>query len=101
MHLYEGRAAAAQIVGVSLVAYGLYRFSGTLWIPIVAHAVFDMLQIRLALAVLGPDAGGGANSEDGGGDPAPSSSAGPVQFLAQPDAELRRVLFDGGSTEAR
>ncbi|MDA1265257.1 MAG: CPBP family intramembrane metalloprotease [Planctomycetota bacterium] len=87
LHMYEGPKAAGQIVGIALVFGGLYLASGSLWIPMVAHAVLDMLQVRSAMALLGP--GPGANAmgagELEGASPA-EGSAGPLQLSGQPDA---------------
>ena len=57
VHLYEGRSAAARIAVLAAISCGLYLGSGSLWIPIVVHAVFDMLQVRLALVGLEPPTG--------------------------------------------
>lgn len=58
-HLYEGRSAAARVAGLALVAAVLYRLSGSLWIPMVLHAVFDVLQVRMILVARegSPEAG--------------------------------------------
>ena len=52
VHLYEGRAAAARIVLVAILAGVLYLTSGSLWIPMVLHALFDLVQLELARTLL-------------------------------------------------
>lgn len=58
-HLYQGLRAAAQVVGIGIVAALLFLLSGSLWIPMVLHALLDLCQFALARAVLdsGPDPG--------------------------------------------
>ncbi len=52
VHLYEGPSNAARVAAAALVAAALYLLSGSLWIPMALHAVFDMLQVRQVTAAL-------------------------------------------------
>ncbi len=51
-HLYEGVLAALVVVLLAVIAGGLYLASGSLWIPMVMHAAFDMVQLRMLSAAL-------------------------------------------------
>lgn len=51
-HLYQGGKAAAQIAGIGVVAAILYLLSGSLWIPIVLHALLDLHQLAIVRAAL-------------------------------------------------
>lgn len=51
-HAYQGRAHVPTIVLVGGVFAGLYLLTGSLWLPIVLHAVLDAAQGRAAYRVL-------------------------------------------------
>lgn len=46
-HSYQGLAGFAKTAGVGLVLGGLYWLSGSLWVPMILHASFDLLQGRM------------------------------------------------------
>ena len=43
-HSYQGPAGMARVSLVGLALAGLYLLSGSLWLPIVAHAILDLAQ---------------------------------------------------------
>ena len=51
-HLYQGVKGAAQVAVIGAVAALLYLLSGSLWIPMVLHAVVDIIQLGMARTVL-------------------------------------------------
>jgi membrane protease YdiL (CAAX protease family) len=56
-HSYQGAAQVPQVIAVGAVFTALYLLTGSVWVPIVLHAVFDILQGRLAYDVLNHPAG--------------------------------------------
>ena len=59
-HLYQGPKAAAQIALVGVAAALLYLLSGSLWIPMLLHALLDLSQLALVREVLGGEPPAGA-----------------------------------------
>lgn len=57
VHLYEGKEAAGRIVILSVITFGLYLGTGSLWIPMVAHTALDMLQVRMLTTVFDESSG--------------------------------------------
>lgn len=55
-HLYQGRQQAVKIIFVGLVFVLFYVGTGTLWIPMAAHALLDAAQGRLAYRLMSSDA---------------------------------------------
>ncbi|MBX2797131.1 MAG: CPBP family intramembrane metalloprotease [Myxococcales bacterium] len=43
VHLYQGPAKALQIVGIGVWMGSLYLLTGALWLPMLTHAVLDLL----------------------------------------------------------
>lgn len=46
-HSYQGLAGMAQVLIAGLAFGGLYLLTGSIWVPIVAHALLDILQGRV------------------------------------------------------
>ncbi|NNF02926.1 MAG: CPBP family intramembrane metalloprotease [Rhodothermales bacterium] len=46
-HTYQGISGMIQVFLVGLAFGGLYLLTGTIWIPIIAHAMLDILQGRV------------------------------------------------------
>lgn len=51
-HSYQGLANVPRIVMVGAVFSGLYLLTGSLWMPILAHAALDLLQGRMVSQAL-------------------------------------------------
>ena len=51
-HAYQGRAAIPRIMLVGAVLTGLYLLSGSIWLPMLLHALIDVFQGKLAYGVL-------------------------------------------------
>jgi membrane protease YdiL (CAAX protease family) len=51
-HSYQGKSGAVRTGLVGLVFAVLYVVSGSIWLPIVGHAIFDILQGRMILELL-------------------------------------------------
>ena len=51
-HAYQGLSNVPAVLLVGAVFAGLYLLTGSIWIPMVLHTVFDMLQGRLTYEVL-------------------------------------------------
>lgn len=66
-HLYQGARGVVQVFAVGLVLGGLYIFTGTLLLGIVAHAVMDLNGGMLAVCVYGAEAGPGDDGSDTAG----------------------------------
>jgi len=43
-HSYQGLAGAVKVMCIGLVLAGLYVVTGSIWFPILAHILFDILQ---------------------------------------------------------
>ncbi len=73
-HLYQGAAGVAKTGVLGLLMALLYLLSGSLWLPILAHAMIDVLQgatmMELYRCRAGDDDGGGGEDGKGGGPPA-------------------------------
>ncbi len=46
-HIYQGAARTPRIVAVGLVFAALYLMTGSLWLPMIVHAVVDIVQGRI------------------------------------------------------
>ena len=53
-HSYQGAAGMARVSLVGLALAGLYLLSGSLWLPIVAHAILDLAQCATIRRMLEP-----------------------------------------------
>lgn len=53
-HAYQGRKGIVKTATAGLVASGLWLFGGTLWLPIVMHALVDINGARLYRRALQP-----------------------------------------------
>lgn len=53
-HSYQGPAGMARVSLVGLALAGLYLLSGSLWLPIVAHAILDLAQCATIRRMLEP-----------------------------------------------
>jgi membrane protease YdiL (CAAX protease family) len=62
-HIYQGATNVPKIILVGGVFAGLYLLTGSLWLPMLLHAVFDAVQGRAACQLLSSAS------------PAPSSAA--------------------------
>ena len=51
-HSYQGKSGAVRTGLVGLVFAILYVVSGSIWLPIIGHAVFDILQGKMILELL-------------------------------------------------
>ena len=51
-HAYQGLAAVPRIMLVGLVFAGLYLLTGSLWLPMILHALVDLLQGRAVYGML-------------------------------------------------
>ena len=51
-HTYQGVKGVLKVIGVGLAFALLYVISGSIWLPILAHALFDILQGALVLELL-------------------------------------------------
>jgi membrane protease YdiL (CAAX protease family) len=51
-HIYQGIANVPKIILVGGVFAGLYLLTGSLWLPILLHAVFDAVQGRAVCRLL-------------------------------------------------
>lgn len=51
-HAYQGLKNLPKVTAVGAVFTGLYLLSGSLWLPIILHALVDILQGRLAYDIL-------------------------------------------------
>ena len=51
-HAYQGAANVPKITLVGAVFAVLYYITGSLWLPMILHAVFDMLQGRTVYELL-------------------------------------------------
>ena len=51
-HAYQGPAAVPRIVLVGAAFAGLYLLTGSLWLPIILHALVDLLQGRAVYGTL-------------------------------------------------
>jgi uncharacterized protein len=54
-HLYQGAAGIAKTGAVGLALGGLYWLSGSIWVPMFVHAMFDVLQGRMVHTALRHD----------------------------------------------
>ena len=54
-HGYQGLANVPKVMLVGAIFSGLYVLSGSLWLPMILHAVVDLLQGRLVFDVLRRD----------------------------------------------
>ncbi len=43
-HAYQGAGGMLRVAGVGLVLGGFYVFTGSLWLPMLAHVLIDLLQ---------------------------------------------------------
>ena len=43
-HSYQGAGGMVRVTLIGLVFGALYVFTGSIWIPIVAHVILDVLQ---------------------------------------------------------
>ena len=50
-HSYQGKAQVPQVIAVGAVFTLLYFLTGSVWVPIVVHALVDILQGKLAFEV--------------------------------------------------
>ena len=55
-HLYLGPIPAARAGAVGLIVGGLYLFTGSLWVPMLLHALIDVNAGQIAYTVFGPSA---------------------------------------------
>lgn len=46
LHIYQGTANALRVIPIGAVLGGLYLLTGSVWLPIILHAVFDAVQGR-------------------------------------------------------
>ena len=51
-HAYQGLSHLPQVTAVGAALAGLYLLAGSIWLPIILHAAVDILQGRLAYAVI-------------------------------------------------
>ena len=51
-HMYQGARNVPQVILVGGVLSALYLITGSLWLPILLHAVFDMVQGRVVYRVM-------------------------------------------------
>ena len=51
-HLYQGVGNATRVFGIGLVFGVLYPLTGSIWLPIFAHALFDILQGLMIYEIL-------------------------------------------------
>lgn len=51
-HAYQGFKNLPKVTAVGAVFTGLYLLAGSLWLPIILHALVDILQGRLAYGIL-------------------------------------------------
>lgn len=67
-HIYQGRPSTVQTAGLGAVFFGLYALSGSLWLPMLFHAAFDMNSGALGAALLRFE------SDERGGEPTEAPS---------------------------
>lgn len=51
-HSYQGAANVPKVTLVGGVFTGLYLLTGSLWLPIVLHAIFDIVQGRIVFGII-------------------------------------------------
>lgn len=51
-HLYQGVGNATRVFGIGLVFGVFYPLTGSIWLPMLGHALFDMLQGLMVLELL-------------------------------------------------
>ena len=64
-HSYQGPAGMARVSLVGLAFAGLYLLSGSLWLPIVAHAILDLAQVATIRRMLEPTGDTHSESTEG------------------------------------
>jgi len=51
-HVYQGAANVPKVILIGTVFAGLYLLTGSIWLPMVLHAVFDIVQGRAVYGIL-------------------------------------------------
>lgn len=51
-HSYQGAGGIVRVTLIGIAAGALYLYSGSIWLPIVAHALLDILQGAMTLEIL-------------------------------------------------
>ena len=51
-HSYQGKAGTVRVTGIGVLLGAYYMLTGSLWLPIIAHIVFDILQGRVLYEAL-------------------------------------------------
>lgn len=57
-HVYQGMAGAVRTAAMGTLLLGLYLLTGSLWVPMLVHALADILQGRMLYTVLQQGQGG-------------------------------------------
>lgn len=59
-HSYQGARGMARVTLIGIVFGGFYWLTGSIWLPILAHALLDILQGTMLMNYLRPQSGGRA-----------------------------------------
>jgi membrane protease YdiL (CAAX protease family) len=98
-HVYQGRAGVGKTGAVGLVMAGLVVLTGSLWAPMLLHAVIDLTSGHLGRRALLAEAEEAASAWEPGGPGAPSEPGGP-DGPVPPEREVEEEPRSDGSGPA-